>query len=158
MYPNPFINKPKKLIKTLISAVLWLLINLLSLKALEDKNTMFLKKTAKSRIRKVVRIRNTVAATLFIRVRGTYCKKCFLRQCSFCDKFIYVLDEPSAYLDSEQRLVAAKVIKRFILHAKKTGFVVEHDFIMATYLADRVREHFQCFRNRIFCDNRLRNS
>ena len=43
----------------------------------------------------------------------------------------------SAYLDSEQRLVAAKVIKRFILHAKKTGFVVEHDFIMATYLADR---------------------
>ena len=40
--------------------------------------------------------------------------------------------------DSEQRLVAAKVIKRFILHAKKTGFVVEHDFIMATYLADRV--------------------
>ena len=50
----------------------------------------------------------------------------------------FFVDEPSAYLDSEQRLVAAKVIKRFILHAKKTGFVVEHDFIMATYLADRV--------------------
>lgn len=61
-------------------------------------------------------------------------------------------------MDSEQRLVAARVIKRsvslvwvelwhdcafwrhcrFILHAKKTAFVVEHDFIMATYLADRV--------------------
>lgn len=51
---------------------------------------------------------------------------------------VYLIDEPSAYLDSEQRLVAAKVIKRFILHAKKTGFVVEHDFIMATYLSDRV--------------------
>jgi len=51
---------------------------------------------------------------------------------------IYLVDEPSAYLDSEQRIIAAKVIKRFILHAKKTGFVVEHDFIMATYLADRV--------------------
>lgn len=51
---------------------------------------------------------------------------------------IYLIDEPSAYLDSEQRIVAAKVIKRFILHAKKTGFIVEHDFIMATYLADRV--------------------
>ncbi|CAD7006681.1 ATP-binding cassette sub-family E member 1 [Ceratitis capitata] len=51
---------------------------------------------------------------------------------------VYLIDEPSAYLDSEQRLVAAKVIKRFILHAKRTGFVVEHDFIMATYLADRV--------------------
>uniref|UniRef100_A0A6Q2Y099 ATP-binding cassette, sub-family E (OABP), member 1 n=1 Tax=Esox lucius TaxID=8010 RepID=A0A6Q2Y099_ESOLU len=51
---------------------------------------------------------------------------------------VYLIDEPSAYLDSEQRLVAARVIKRFILHAKKTAFVVEHDFIMATYLADRV--------------------
>ena len=27
---------------------------------------------------------------------------------------------------------------RFILHSKKTAFIVEHDFIMATYLADRV--------------------
>ncbi|KAK7097938.1 ATP-binding cassette sub-family E member 1-like [Littorina saxatilis] len=51
---------------------------------------------------------------------------------------VYLIDEPSAYLDSEQRLHAAKVIKRFVLHAKKTAFIVEHDFIMATYLADRV--------------------
>ena len=34
--------------------------------------------------------------------------------------------------------LALQVIKRFILHSKKTAFVVEHDFIMATYLADRV--------------------
>mmetsp|Transcript_20622 Transcript_20622/g.22906 ORF Transcript_20622/g.22906 Transcript_20622/m.22906 type:complete len:620 (+) Transcript_20622:45-1904(+) len=51
---------------------------------------------------------------------------------------IYLIDEPSAYLDAEQRVTAAKVIKRFILHAKRTAFIVEHDFIMATYLADRV--------------------
>lgn len=51
---------------------------------------------------------------------------------------IYLVDEPSAYLDSEQRIAASKVIKRFIMHAKKTAFIVEHDFIMATYLADRV--------------------
>jgi len=51
---------------------------------------------------------------------------------------IYLIDEPSAYLDSEQRIVASRVIKRFIMHSKKTAFVVEHDFIMATYLADRV--------------------
>ncbi|KAI8810468.1 putative ATP-binding cassette sub-family E member 1 [Cladochytrium replicatum] len=51
---------------------------------------------------------------------------------------IYLIDEPSAYLDSEQRIIAAKVIKKFIFHTKKTGFIVEHDFIMATYLADRV--------------------
>lgn len=51
---------------------------------------------------------------------------------------VYLLDEPSSFLDSEQRIVASKVIKRYILHAKKTAFVIEHDFIMATYLADRV--------------------
>ncbi|KAF8960320.1 P-loop containing nucleoside triphosphate hydrolase protein, partial [Flammula alnicola] len=51
---------------------------------------------------------------------------------------VYLLDEPSSFLDSEQRIIASKVIKRFILHTKKTAFVIEHDFIMATYLADRV--------------------
>ncbi|KAJ5243130.1 Translation initiation factor RLI1 [Penicillium citrinum] len=51
---------------------------------------------------------------------------------------LYLIDEPSAYLDSEQRIIAARVIKRFIMHTKKTAFIVEHDFIMATYLADRV--------------------
>jgi ATP-binding cassette subfamily E protein 1 len=47
-------------------------------------------------------------------------------------------ERKSSFLDSEQRIITAKVIKRFILHAKKTAFVIEHDFIMATYLADRV--------------------
>ncbi|KAL5702488.1 ABC transporter E member 2 [Ranunculus cassubicifolius] len=51
---------------------------------------------------------------------------------------IYLIDEPTTHLDSEQRLIAGKVIKRFIFHAKKTAFVVEHDFMTANYLADRV--------------------
>ena len=51
---------------------------------------------------------------------------------------VYLIDEPSAFLDSEQRVIASKVIKRFVLNGNKTAFVVEHDFIMATYLADRV--------------------
>lgn len=53
-----------------------------------------------------------------------------------CD--IYLIDEPSAYLDSEQRVICAKVIKRWIMSSKRAAFVVEHDFIMATYLADKV--------------------
>ncbi|CAG9573369.1 putative ATP-binding cassette protein subfamily E,member 1 [Leishmania major strain Friedlin] len=51
---------------------------------------------------------------------------------------IYLIDEPSAYLDSDQRIIASRVIKRFILNSKRTAFIVEHDFIMATYLADKV--------------------
>ena len=61
-----------------------------------------------------------------------------LAMCMGTPADIYLIDEPSAYLDSEQRVWASKVIKRFILHAKKVAFIVEHDFIMATYLADRV--------------------
>lgn len=53
-----------------------------------------------------------------------------------CD--IYLIDEPSAYLDSEQRVIAARVMKRWIMQAKRAAFIVEHDFIMATYLADKV--------------------
>ena len=37
-----------------------------------------------------------------------------------------------------EALCGSQVIKRFIMHAKKTAFIVEHDFIMAAYLADRV--------------------
>lgn len=51
---------------------------------------------------------------------------------------LYLIDEPSSYLDCEQRIIAAKVIRRFIMNSRKTCFVVEHDFIMATYLANRV--------------------
>lgn len=32
---------------------------------------------------------------------------------------VYLIDEPSAYLDSEQRLVAAKVIKRYVANRFK---------------------------------------
>lgn len=51
---------------------------------------------------------------------------------------VYLLDEPSSHLDVEQRVNAAKVIKRFIMHSRKSAMVIEHDFLMATYLADRV--------------------
>ncbi len=39
---------------------------------------------------------------------------------------MYLLDEPSAFLDVEQRIIASKVIKRWIMNNKKTAFVVEH--------------------------------
>ena len=51
---------------------------------------------------------------------------------------IYLIDEPSAHLDSEQRLIIAKVIKRWIQKSNKAAIIVEHDFIMASYLADKV--------------------
>lgn len=52
---------------------------------------------------------------------------------------VYLIDEPSAGLDCEQRIVVAKVIKRWIVsQLGKTAFIIEHDMVMATSLYDRV--------------------
>lgn len=51
---------------------------------------------------------------------------------------VYLIDEPSAFLDAEQRVLVARLIKRFIINSKKAAFIVEHDFIMSSYLADLV--------------------
>lgn len=47
-------------------------------------------------------------------------------------------NESKAAVTHQLFLHMSQVIKRYIMHAKKTAFIVEHDFIMATYLADRV--------------------
>lgn len=54
------------------------------------------------------------------------------------DADIYLLDEPSAFLDSDQRICIAKIIKKFIYKKKKSAFIVEHDLVLGTYLADKV--------------------
>jgi len=52
---------------------------------------------------------------------------------------VYLIDEPSAGLDCEQRIIAAKVMKRWIInHLGRVCFLVEHDFVMAAAMADRV--------------------
>ncbi len=51
---------------------------------------------------------------------------------------IYLLDEPSAYLDVEQRLIVAKVIRRVIEKRKSLGFVVDHDLMLIDYVSDRL--------------------
>lgn len=52
---------------------------------------------------------------------------------------VYLIDEPSAGLDCEQRVIAAKVMKRWVVnHMKRTIFLVEHDFVMASTMADKV--------------------
>ncbi|PWA91646.1 phosphoinositide 4-kinase gamma 7 [Artemisia annua] len=51
---------------------------------------------------------------------------------------IYLIDEPSANLTPQQRIVAARVIKRFIQRTNSTAFVVAHDFAMVEHLADKV--------------------
>jgi len=55
--------------------------------------------------------------------------------CLARDADIYLIDEPSASLDIEQRVLTAQIIKRYVNHNMKICFVVEHDIMMAMYMA-----------------------
>ena len=48
---------------------------------------------------------------------------------------IYLFDEPSAYLDVEQRLGFGKLINRFVEETAKTCMIIDHDLLLLTYLA-----------------------
>lgn len=49
---------------------------------------------------------------------------------------LYLLDEPSAYLDVEQRLIVSKVIRERMEQTGKTSLIVDHDLLFIDYLSD----------------------
>ncbi len=51
---------------------------------------------------------------------------------------LYLLDEPSAYLDVEERLSMARTIRRVVESRNVTAFVVEHDVVTQDFIADRL--------------------
>lgn len=58
--------------------------------------------------------------------------------CLGTDADVYLLDECSAFLDCNKRIIVAKIIRRYILNNQKSCFVVEHDLLMILYLADKI--------------------
>ncbi len=54
------------------------------------------------------------------------------------DADLYLLDEPSAYLDSEQRLVLSKVIRDFIEQKGASALIVDHDLLFVDYISDKL--------------------
>ncbi|MBT6689832.1 ribosome biogenesis/translation initiation ATPase RLI [archaeon] len=59
-------------------------------------------------------------------------------RCLAKDADVYLIDEPSAYLDVEERISVAKAIKDTMVERGKTAFVVDHDLLVVSYLADSV--------------------
>ncbi len=51
---------------------------------------------------------------------------------------LYLLDEPSAFLDVEQRLAVSKVIREVMQQRGATCLVVDHDLLFLDYLSDRL--------------------
>ena len=61
-----------------------------------------------------------------------------IANCLQQDADLYLLDEPSAYLDSEQRLVLSKVIRDFIEHKGSSALIVDHDLLFIDYISDKL--------------------
>ena len=61
-----------------------------------------------------------------------------ITRCLSQDAELFLLDEPSAYLDVEQRLIVSKIIKNLTLERNITVLVVDHDLMFLDYLSDRL--------------------
>jgi len=58
--------------------------------------------------------------------------------CLSKDADLYLLDEPSAHLDVEQRVLATSAIRRYAENHDATAMVIDHDIYMIDLLSDRL--------------------
>jgi ATP-binding cassette subfamily E protein 1 len=69
---------------------------------------------------------------------GGQLQRVAIAACLAKDADLYLLDEPSANLDVEQRLMVGKVIKDVIEHRYVTALVVDHDLLFIDYISDHL--------------------
>ncbi|MBT5396774.1 ribosome biogenesis/translation initiation ATPase RLI [Candidatus Woesearchaeota archaeon] len=69
---------------------------------------------------------------------GGQLQRVAIAHCLSQDAELFLLDEPSAYVDVEQRLLISKVIKNIAEERNVTILVVDHDLMFLDYLSDRL--------------------
>lgn len=74
----------------------------------------------------------------FSELSGGELQRVAIAKCLSTEADIYLLDEPSAFLDVEMRLLVAQLLRKSIEELKKSGFVVEHDIITQDFIADSI--------------------
>lgn len=70
-------------------------------------------------------------------ISGGELQKVAIAACALKDADIYLIDEPTSYLDIKQRLKIAKFIKNLATE-NKSVIVVEHDLLILDYMADYI--------------------
>ena len=61
-----------------------------------------------------------------------------IAKCLLEDVNLYLLDEPTAFLDIEDRLKIAKMLKNFITVKNKSALIIDHDLVFMDYLSDKL--------------------
>ena len=69
---------------------------------------------------------------------GGQLQRVAIAHCLSQDAKLFLLDEPSAYLDVEQRLLVAKVIRDMMYKKGSSALVVDHDLLFIDYLSNNL--------------------
>ena len=69
---------------------------------------------------------------------GGQLQRVAIAHCLSQDADLFLLDEPSAYLDVEQRLIISKVIKDVIDIRAKSIMIVDHDLLFLDYISSKI--------------------
>ncbi|MFN3621323.1 MAG: ribosome biogenesis/translation initiation ATPase RLI, partial [Nitrososphaerales archaeon] len=69
---------------------------------------------------------------------GGELQKVAIAACLLQDADIYALDEPSAFIDVEDRFTLAKAINRFVKAEGKSALIVDHDIQLIDIVSDRL--------------------
>ncbi len=76
-----------------------------------------------------------------ISLSGGELQRVAIALCLASEADIYLIDEPSAYLDSSQRMIAARTIRRVMEKSGKSALIVDHD----VYFIDLVSDSLMVF-------------
>ena len=81
---------------------------------------------------------NVLLERNILELSGGELQKVAIAACLSRKADLFLLDEPSAYLDVEERLNVARTIRRVIEAQNVPAFVVEHDVVTQDFIADRL--------------------
>ena len=101
------------------------------------KSASFLSQSYKKRLINYLNLEN-IKERKFSELSGGELQRVAIAKCLSTEADIYLLDEPSAFLDIEMRLQIAQLLRKSIEELKKSGFVVEHDIITQDFIADSI--------------------
>jgi ATP-binding cassette subfamily E protein 1 len=73
-----------------------------------------------------------------VELSGGELQKVAIAACLSREAELFLLDEPSAYLDVEERLNMARTIRKVVENHHVTAFVVEHDVVTQDFIADHL--------------------
>jgi len=81
---------------------------------------------------------NQLSLNKLSELSGGELQRVAIAHCLQQDADLYLLDEPSAYLDSEQRLILSKVIRDFVEQKNASALIVDHDLLFVDYISDKL--------------------